>query len=371
MRRTPTWRALCLYGLVGSGLLVACANDFPPASRISSLRVLAVRPQPASGVPGEPVQLDMLAYDGRSSAPEAGRPPPFQVVWVAGCHNPPSRQFYACYPLLQGVARQLAEASGENAPLTEVPGLVGLGTEFSFTIPEDILQSAPRLDTDPIHFGVSYVFFAACAGELRLQPDKQDRLPVGCFDAEDGHELGSRDYVEGFTTVYTYEGVVNQNPILTDLRFAGGELTLGECETDADCQARAEDLEGFNDYACSASGSCVPVVTRCEPGSGDNCPEYDVTPLVDPASAEPDPGAPRQDGGSSGEILWAKFYADAGEFSSETRLVHDRESGWVSNQKSRWRPFRREAGSVQLFTTLHDNRGGADWRAFEVLVQDP
>jgi hypothetical protein len=68
--------------------------------------------------------------------------------------------------------------------------------------------------------------------------------------------------------------------------------------------------------------------------------------------------------------LWLNFYADDGEFSSETRLLNDRETGWVDNHASGWRPVRKTPGTVRVFATLHDNRGGADWRGFEVLLRD-
>lgn len=350
-------------------LFLSCAEEFAPPSEVTSLRVLAVAPEPASGVPGEEVELSMLLHDGRVRGAARGEePPPAQVVWIAGCHNPPSRQFFGCYELFERLASEFADSEDELPPVAPVPGLLGFGDKFAFTVPSDILESAPRLETDPIHFGVSYVFFAACAGELRLVPRARGGLPLGCFDRDSGAELGAQDYVEGFTTVFTYEGATNRSPSIDALRFAGTELPERACEQDADCDEL--DAVGFSRFACGTGQRCVPVVKRCNPDREDRCPEFEVFPIIDPESIEPDPGA-ADDGLIPGEIVWLNFYADAGRFSSDTRLVNDRETGFVHNHGSRWRPLSSQAGSVQLFTTLHDNRGGASWRAFEVLLEDP
>jgi len=348
-------------------LVVGCEEGFAPPSLLESLRVLAVQPEPASGVPGEPVTLTMLVDDGRAGRDDFPEPAPPQVLWIGGCHNPPSRQFFGCYPAIEALARQLGEAAPDSSPpITPVPGYIGTGTEFELPLPEGILEDAPHYASDPIHFGVSYVFFAVCAGELRLDLHAKGSLPLGCFDSTTGRRLGSADYVEGFTTIYTYEDELNHNPELTAIKFAGSDVVIGDCDSDADCEALALGREGFKSYACSDAGQCVPSVTRCD--NADSCPEYEIEPDATRESAEPDPSAPEA---GHDEILWLNFYADAGELSSETRLLNDRETGWIDNHSNGWRPVRKTPGSVRLFATLHDNRGGADWRGFEVIVRDP
>jgi len=260
---------------------------------------------------------------------------------------------------------------GDVLPNLAVPGLLGRDVDFEFQMPEDILTSAPYANTDAIHYGVSYVFFAVCAGELRLVSGPANRLPFGCFDPASGKELAASDYVEGFSTIFSFEGNVNQNPVLSRVLFNGAKVAAGECSEDADCVDVDSGSEAFHDYACGKSGQCVPRVDRCDPKHEQACPEYSVFPEIAPESAEPDPGAATDNGTLPGEILWVNFFADAGSFSSDTRLAHDRQSGWIDNWESRFRPLRDQAGSVRLFVTLHDNRGGAAWQSFEVLVRDP
>ena len=350
-------------------LVTACTDDFAPQSELSSLRVLAVQPEPASGIPGEQVHLRMLYYDGRSRDGNPDPPHSAQIVWLAGCHNPPSLGFYACYPLIHAAMAQFGKPY-DTLPVLPVPGVFGVGDEFDFQVPADILESAPSAKTDAIHYGVSYVFFAACAGELRLVAGPGNRLPLGCFDPDTGERLGAQDYVEGFTTLFSFEGNVNNNPELSGVLFAGAKVSADECADDADCVDVESGSETFSDYGCGSAGRCVPRVERCSPAAEDSCPEYPVFPEISPDSAEPDPSAPFEDGHFPGEILWVNFYADAGEFSFDTRLAHDRQLGWIDNRASRYRPLSREPGSVRFFTTLHDNRGGASWQSFEVLVRD-
>jgi len=182
--------------------------------------------------------------------------------------------------------------------------------------------------------------------------------------------LGSEAYVEGFTTLFSFEGNVNQNPVLSAVTFAGAKVNAGECNLDDDCSDVDSGSESFDSYGCS-NGICVPRVERCDPDAGERCREYPIFPEIDPQSAEPDPGAPEVDGQLPGEILWVNFYADMGEFAFDTRLAHDRQTGFIDNRASDFSPFAREAGVARLFVTLHDNRGGAAWKAFEVLVSDP
>jgi len=333
--------ALLLLPLIAGAL--GCEPGFTPASKVESLRVLAVRPEPASGAPGAVLTLDMLYADLREGAPEP------EIAWIAGCHNPPSRQYYECFP-------RLGQAAAGSA------GSIGLGSRFELTIPDDILSSAPRLPTDPVHFGVSYVFFAACAGSLRPRPDVTDRLPLDCVNPETEAPLGANDFVIGFSTIYSYEGVSNQNPVVTGLLFDGvpaGSIGTDGTAVEAPC-ADASECASPDDFGrertCSL-GRCVLVVPAC---AGVDCPEYAIAPAVDAATAEPV--------GGGTEIVWANYYATAGEIVKPTQLVVDRERGFVGDYTSSWRAPEEPAGNVRLWATVNDQRGGAAWATFDVYV---
>jgi hypothetical protein len=318
--------------VLGAFVLAGCEPGFEPQSKISGLRVLAVQPEPASGSPGATVALDMLIADGKT---EPGEPPrPRQVAWMLGCHNPPTRFYYGCLPVLRAIAEHFDD------PAALAAGVVGFGPEVDFAIPEDILSAAPRVATDPVHFGVSYAFFAVCAGQLRPRPDVTDRIPLDCVDSVTGQPLGASDFVLGFTTVYSYEGTINLNPVLETLTFDGAPVPDPTCEPDDD--------------------ACLPKVPACGLENRDQCPSYRVAPRITPSSAERLP--------NGGEILWASYYASAGTFQTPTQLVNDRATGLVNDYSGTFRAPTRP-GRVRLWVTVNDQRGGAVWQTFDVLVE--
>jgi hypothetical protein len=365
---------------VALSALSGCGN-FPPQSEIHGLRVLAVRPEPASGTPGETVGLDLLVADGRPwVASDDGMPgdplvpPAVQVAWLGGCHNPPSRQYFACAPALgELVAHPERALAG---------GLFERGTHYDLSIPDDILSSAPRLASDPVHYGVSYVFFAACAGTLSLAESAGAEFPFVCVD--DTGPVGPNGFVVGFSTVYTYESDVNQNPVLTGLDFdshsaraepgfpppmdSAGVVTdaLDPDHPPIHCSVQNETTDcaqaAFGHSAvCSEFGTCAPLVSGCN----DHCPEIRVAPGLDVTKLE------TAFGGS--EITWASYYATRGTFSSPTRLVADRSNGLARDFSSRWHAPPAAAGharqSARLWVTVNDQRGGATGAFFDVVIE--
>jgi hypothetical protein len=339
----------------------ACSPGFEPPSRVSTVRVLAVEPTPASGTPGQASELVMLVHDG---TPEGAGDAELQIAWFGGCHNPPTRQFFACYPLLSEIAKNLSPRAVDT-PADSVPSfLFGTGPVFQFAVPPDILSAAPKLPTDPIHFGVSYAFFAVCKGELRPLPNAEERVPLGCFDAETDEELGAEAFVTGFTTLFTFEDDVNENPIVSGISIAGERIEPAFCATDDDCAGSGPEIDGSEGYACSERGACVPVVDACEKPP---CVQYSIEPEVDRASAEPDLGAKTSDGVPN-EIVWVDFFATAGAFQTDSQLINDRKTGWVEGYWSKW-TAPRAPGAVTLWTTVHDNRGGVSWASLDLIVR--
>ena len=368
-------RASCYWVLAAVVAVVAlggCQGDFPPPSELHGLRVLAVRPEPASGSPGATVRLEMLVADARPFVDRddgtRGPPSEVQVAWLGGCHNPPSRQYYACAPALERLAADPAAALAS--------GLLGQGTGYDLVIPEDILSSAPRLASDPVHFGVSYVFFAACTGNLVPAEGAGDKFPFACLN-DDGAPIGPSGFVIGFSTVYSYENDLNHSPVLTGLDFDSrtalassvdpfGDTDVPELPIPCTAETEAADCAGapFGHPArCSQNGVCAPFISAC---SGKGCPGLRVSPLLRAASVE---GAP----GGGTEITWAGYYSTLGTWSSDTRLVADRSNGLARDFSSLWTAPPPAAGgarqSARLWVTVNDQRGGATWAFFDVVVE--
>jgi hypothetical protein len=340
---TPRTRFGCFAAALA---LAACGgNNFPDVSAVQGVRVLGVRSEaplagessvPATGSPGETLTLDMLYLDGRVPITEPGQPSPtteLSLAWLGGCHNPPSRLYYGCAPVLEAIARGIDEGPPEDIP----PGIFGTESPFSVPLPADILASAPVLPTDPIHFGISYVFFGVCAGTLLPRPDRAEGIPLDCVDAG-GRALGASDFVVGFTTLYTYEGTKNLNPALLGVRFDGNVVVGAECPE---------------------AGACVPSVPAC--AQGEDCPEHRIEPIVGDESFELVPGGAH-------EIVWASYYATTGAVVKESQLASDRTTGRVDDFSSSWRAP-AAPGIVRLWVTINDERGGAHWASFDIRVE--
>ena len=61
-------------------------------------------------------------------------------------------------------------------------------------------------------------------------------------------------------------------------------------------------------------------------------------------------------------------YATQGEIVKESQLVSDRSAGRVDDFRSSWRAP-ASPGTVRLWVTLNDERGGAAWTSFDVIVE--
>ncbi len=337
------WRR-ALGGLLCGALLSkaaapGCAAGSDPPSKINSLRVLAVTADKPYAAPGEEVHFTMDLHDGG----EAGRP--IQITWIGGCFDPEGDLYYACFDdLMSGIA-------GE--PGSEVTVAQGIGlTEFSLTLPEDIISRRPPPLAGP-HYGIAYVFFLACAGITKPLPPAEGgeagsvSLPFGCFD-ESGARLGADSFVPGYTQVYSFaDGRRNENPALAGLLFNGSPAPEGD-EEDA-----------------------LPVVQTCPLSEDDRrasgcsaddpfevCQAYPIDVAIDPSVAEIDPGATTPEGQSLREIVWVSYLADKGDLDGETALVSGAAEGYHADHGARWIPP-PEPGIATLWGIARDSRGGA------------
>ena len=323
--------SLLLIAMASLGLSACGGDDFDPASKVQGVRVLAVKKSAPYAKPGEKVELEILYWDGKSD-PDEQRP--LEVTWFGGCTNPAGDLYYGCFP-------QLAELFA-GPPSADKLELIGKGDRFEVTIPDDIISSRPPPADGSPPYGLGYIFFTACSG--RLGPPAADGgadgeaegLPLSCYGPND-ELLGPDDVVPGYTSIYAYEDLRNENPVMQDFLFDGN------------------------------SGSDEPLrVKRCE---GSKCRKYELRAIIDPASAELDPLAePAPDGSPIQEQLWVNYYATRGEIERPIRLVNDATKGWNDQTESSWE-VPREPGTVVLWAIVRDNRGGVDWMERRVVVE--
>ncbi len=362
--------------------------DFAAPERLGGVRVLAVVPTPASGVPGGRVALQLEAFDARqhpalnggadTDAGGAAREvEPLTVAWLGGCHNPPGDAYSGCRPLLERIAAALPSP----LPLTasEVPEsereLWGVGTRFGATVPPDVLEGR-ELDTNALPFGVSFAFFAVCRGRLYPAPAAPDALPLRC-ESSDGAPVGSDGFVRGFSTIYTYAGSLNQAPSISARVTRGTDFPDRACDDDADCAGVGADGVGstcerpvvarFAGEQSQAPRRCLPSVPSCVAAP---CAAYDLWPRLSPDSVEQDPAAAPPGGEPPDEIVWVKYYSLGGVRDAEA-LIHDRASGFNPSYAARWvAPGRPSPAPVPVWAVVQDNRGGVSVARWDFVVTE-
>lgn len=311
---TPEFHKLLLGTLAGAWL-AGCAEDFDPASRVTTFRVLAVQADAPFAEPGQSVQLDALSYDPLE------RP----VTWAwAMCDQAADSSVMACIQRFS----ELSEAAGQPAWLA-----FGEGQDSAVvTIPVDALERLPPEGRWQATIGVLSV---ACPGTLAFD-EANPKFPFRCSDSATGRELELDEYVIGVKRVSVRESDQNQNPVIERIEFDGEVWLPGEVrEVDA-CDTND------NDYA-DCSGSSL----------------NDVAAIVSSESFESGRDEFRRD---YSEELVIQHYSTEGIFESEVRVADDPKTGWVARSSA-------SGSELSLWFVARDDRGGVSWTERRVRVR--
>ncbi len=309
---------LLLLALMSAG--IGCSPSFDPPSEVKSVRVLATRADKPYGAPGDTVKLDILAFDGRSSKPEA-----MDVFWfTTPCINPLNDAYYNCFP---GFAKTFK-------PGIDLTPRLDMGTSFSFDLPADVIttHAAPQSGDA---YGVAVVFSMACAGHVQymapVSGGAPDALPFGCFD-DHQTQLDANDFVFSYSLVYSFSEETNANPVIT-------RLTQGGTPVDPDLGVTVE---------------------HCTQGKIDDCPTTPLDTVVLEANQELTPANRDASGDPLKEEIWVDYYVTAGKPKNETVILYDTHGGRTPNTGDDFHAP-QTAGEYLLWAVVHDNRGGADW----------
>ncbi len=351
------WRgavALLSFALLG------CGPDFDPPSELHSLRVLGVQKDVPYADPGQAVNLHMLWEDASDRAART-----VSVRWSGPCFDPPADLYYACF-------RDPDVFSGMSA-----------GNATSFQMPKDIIsRRPPPSEARNSPYGIAYVFFLVCAGELVPVPTTdQTAFPIGCQDSA-GNLLGSDDFVAGYVAVYSFQSFHNDNPFVSGFEFEDRPVTSPSFCTDHgsqdtkkptgmdDCQARAGSSVP-DDIDCDDPKQAHLCVTACPDDGDSSCPAHAVRPSVDKANVlnqNQDDVSRMLLGRNVGEQMWIDYYADAGKFKSPVRLLNDATSGWNDDYGTQYYAP-KEPGLARVWAVVHDNRGGVGWAGVTLKVR--
>lgn len=350
--------ALTLAVLAGS---LGCDADLDLSSEVKTMRVLGVRTTSSYAAPGETRDLLMLLHDGAPDAVRSdGTRRPVQVVWIDACVNPPGDMYYLCYPALHAVAELVSDEDlrAGQAP----PGVpMGFGTSFRATIPAEIIDSKPQ-DPDVVNpYGLSYVFFAACGGELRklTDADRTEDFPLGCFDPDTGRRLGTQDFLYGYFPLYAFESLENRNPEIEGIALGPG--ASGQPCSDVEPCPDAE--------VCSQAGYCISRIPRCTKDDEEDCPEVYVKPIVNESSIERAVMAMVDERDAPLENTWVMYHASAGTWKYGSQMIHDPDVGLRSDYEGYWRAPKSGDREVRIWAVVRDNRGGVSWIWRDVWVE--
>lgn len=339
--------ALALALFAGPAAASGCAAGFATISQVDSLRVLAVRADKPYANPGDQVTFRMTQHDGSSSGRDV------QIVWIGGCFNPPGDAYYGCYSQLASVF------SGGDLGALLATGLVGLGDTYSLTLPEDLVTSRPKPAGGTPYYGIAYVFFMACAGQIQPIPPEGSSaagsFPIGCFDKQ-GNRLGADSFVPGYTQIYAFaDGRENRNPELLGLTLEGQPL-----------------LDGQQVERCSVTEEDRLGPAGCgRPDPFTECTTYDIDiELPDDVEkiAETDPDARQPDGSYLREAVWVDYFTDRGSVDADIKLVSDAVEGLGDSHGVKW-IGPSTPGKARIWAVIHDARGGQSVVTRELVVK--
>lgn len=307
--------ALALFAAVAT--VAACGGDFDPTSRITGLRVLAVRAQKGPtgarvdgtyAKPGDTISLEALWLDakGRST----------QWAWTV-CVRPASGTVLGCFQKLA----QDAQKSGAPPPFA-------LGKDkdrYEFTIPSDALEGVPAAARAGAIVGV---VTAVCPGTLSIatQVNKND-LPFSCKD-DAGNVVPNDDFILGFKRIFLRTKDENKNPVLTGVTLDGKVWGPDDVlEVPANCGAEENRFD------------------RCAGGG------VSIVPTLDPSSFET---GTDEFGAAYNEQLVVQYYGSEGLFETDVRRAQDPLTKFALRSG-------KGGSEVRVFIVARDNRGGVSW----------
>jgi hypothetical protein len=293
-------------------LSAGCSTDFDPPSRVTGLRVLAVRADQPYAPPGATVQLSALAVD------PAARP----LTWGWGtCVDPGSSDIVTC---IDGTDWSTFTIAADTP-------------NFAVTIPLDAIDRMPSDARDRASVGVVTV---VCPGDLALASPRQTiaaagTLPFVCSDPATGRVLAIDEYVAGVKRVFVRATDRNANPAIASVQWGGEDWPSAVTQT-----ARACSVTGNDASDCDAS-------------------------LRHAVAAIPAPGSAESGVDSFGapftEQVVVQYYATEGIFADDVRIASDPATKWTARRQS--------AGSaVSMWMVVRDDRGGVDWAIRTVTV---
>ena len=196
-------------------------------------------------------------------------------------------------------------------------------------------------------------------GEGRLP----NTFPLACY-TDSARLLGPDQFVAGYSTLYGYADVRNDNPVVLGMKVDNSEFELpGEgpvCVGDQCVGGDSPSDELLSSEDCADYAACVPT---CDEGNPEKCPSYEVALLLDGSDVEINELSGRS------EQMWVQYYTSAGSLDGDVKLVNDPATGFNDDVPCELRAP-EEAGPFFVWGVVHDARGGVNWARAAVLATD-
>lgn len=340
-RRSALVTAIATLGAALS--LGGCTGDFDPISRITDLRVLAVRADHAYAKPGDTVHLDTVWYVPKSDT--RGR----SWVW-ARCVDPESTTVVGCF---QSIAKELRDDPIDPSTIDPskpppgpflnffVPGTVsGVDLdEIDVTIPSDALS---RLDSSARQSATVGVITIVCPGAVTLVDPSTlgpTDLPIKCLEDGTNRDLPLDEWVIGIKRIFVREKDQNQNPVLARVTWDDQEWKEGDVKEVTAC-----DTDGNRFDRCDDSLAHAVAIELTQDSFESGTDEF---------------------GNDFTEQLIAQYYATEGLFESEVRIARDSKTKFVA----RTADVAVSGNLITMWLMARDNRGGVSWVTRQVKVK--
>ncbi len=338
MTRVRLW----LWGVL---VLIACGPaGFDPIGKMNTVRVLAASVDKPYAKPGDTVTVKLDAFDARPLGGQA-----MKIYWLPFvCEDPADDLYYACFANLVSSSGggDGGTGTGGGFPANlDITDFLQQGPTTTIVMPSDVITNHAFVQGVPEQYGVVFLFAMACAGRVHTLPidptaGNGQTVPLGCFD-DQGNQLTPDDYVFTYMRVYGYENATNANPEIDSVTFDGQPVDL----------------------------NAGVVVDRCVSGNKSSCDGHPVNVTIPDSSWELATGSPIEpDGTQLHEEIWADYYYTIDNMQADGMLLFDARKGRVSGSDDNFLAP-SVAGQGRIFIVVHDNRDGAAWVDFPIVVR--
>ncbi|HEX6239588.1 MAG TPA: hypothetical protein VFZ61_01795, partial [Polyangiales bacterium] len=249
--------------------VTACSDgDFPPASRLTGLRLIAVQADKPAADAGEEINLSAIYFDAQGRSLSFG---------YALCDGANSSAALDCMRVMDPATLVIER----DQPT------------FHFTMP-DLSGSAGRASS----IGVVVI---VCPGEI-VQGDTYG-VPIAC--EVDGEALDVNDYEMGVKRIFFSGQTPNDNPEITELRWDGAAWPADEIKQITPCDRDTDDI-------ADCAGGFRHRLEVFAPNAGQS--------FVD------------GQGNDAVEHVVAQFYATGGTFESDVRTLESAYTEFVAQK---------------------------------------